>query len=57
MDFAQKPPAPFETSEGLEQLRFIENGYRMKVVETRYRSIGVDTPEDLENVKRMLLEQ
>ncbi len=52
--FAQKPPAPFETLEGLEQLRFLENGYRMKVVETSYRSIGVDTPEDLENVKRMM---
>lgn len=54
LDFAQKPPAPFETSEGLEQLRFLENGYRMKVVETNYRSIGVDTPEDLENVKKMM---
>ena len=54
LDFAQKPPAPFETLEGLEQLRFLENGYRMKVVETSYRSIGVDTPEDLENVKRMM---
>ena len=54
LDFAQNPPAPFETSEGLEQLRFLENGYRMKVVETSYRSIGVDTPEDLENVKKMM---
>jgi len=57
LDFAQKPPALFETSEGLEQLRFLENGYRMKVVETSYRSIGVDTPEDLEAVKRIMGEQ
>jgi len=54
LDFAQKPPAPFETSEGLEQLRFLENGYRMKVVETQYSSIGVDTPDDLEKVKKMM---
>ena len=54
LDFAQKQPAPFETSEGLEQLRFLENGYRMKVVETQYSSIGVDTPDDLEKVKKMM---
>ena len=55
--FAQMPPASFETLEGLEQLRFLENGYRMKVVETCYKSIGVDTPEDLEAVKRIMGEQ
>lgn len=55
LDFAQKPPAPFETSEGLEQLRFLENGYRMKVVETKYSSIGVDTPDDLEKVKKLMV--
>jgi 3-deoxy-manno-octulosonate cytidylyltransferase (CMP-KDO synthetase) len=55
LDFAQKPSTPFETSEGLEQLRFLENGYRMKVVETQYSSIGVDTPDDLEKVKMMIL--
>ena len=55
LDFATKPSTPFETNEGLEQLRFLENGYRMKVVETKYKSIGVDTPSDLENVKKMML--
>jgi 3-deoxy-manno-octulosonate cytidylyltransferase (CMP-KDO synthetase) len=55
LDFATKPSTPFEISEGLEQLRFLENGYRMKVTETKYKSIGVDTPEDLENVKKMIL--
>jgi len=54
LDFAQTPSTPFETSEGLEQLRFLENGYRMKVVETQYSSIGVDTPDDLEKVKKMM---
>jgi len=56
LDFAQMPPATFEVLEDLEQLRFLENGYRMKVVETHYRSVGVDTPEDLDKVKSMMLE-
>jgi 3-deoxy-manno-octulosonate cytidylyltransferase (CMP-KDO synthetase) len=54
LDFARMPPAPFEMLEGLEQLRFLENGYRMKVVETKYESVGVDTPEDLVKVRRMM---
>ena len=57
LDFAHTPPTPFEMLEGLEQLRFLENGYRMKIVETCYKSIGVDTPEDLETVKRVMGEQ
>ncbi len=55
LSFAQTPPAPFETLEGLEQLRFLESGYRMKVVETTYESVGVDTPEDLEKVRRIMM--
>jgi 3-deoxy-manno-octulosonate cytidylyltransferase (CMP-KDO synthetase) len=55
LNFAQTPPAPFETLEGLEQLRFLESGYRMKVVETTYESVGVDTPEDLEKARRIMI--
>ena len=55
LDFAQRPPALFEVLEGLEQLRFLENGYRMKVVETKYKSVGVDTPEDLAKARSMML--
>jgi 3-deoxy-manno-octulosonate cytidylyltransferase (CMP-KDO synthetase) len=43
-------PTLLELSEKLEQLRVLENGYRIKVVETAYDSIGVDTPGDLEKV-------
>lgn len=56
LGFAKMPPARLEMLEGLEQLRFLENGYRMKVVETTHKSIGVDTPEDLVMVRNMMLD-
>ncbi|MEI6214256.1 MAG: 3-deoxy-manno-octulosonate cytidylyltransferase [Desulfuromonadales bacterium] len=49
--FAAMPPGFLELSEKLEQLRAIENGVRIKVVETEFESIGVDTPEDLVKVQ------
>jgi 3-deoxy-manno-octulosonate cytidylyltransferase (CMP-KDO synthetase) len=47
-------PTPLERIESLEQLRALEHGIRIKAVETVYDTIGVDTPQDLEAVRRLL---
>lgn len=51
---ASLDPTPLELAESLEQLRALEHGIRIKTVETAYDSIGVDSPADLERVRRLL---
>jgi 3-deoxy-manno-octulosonate cytidylyltransferase (CMP-KDO synthetase) len=53
LTLAALPRTPLERLESLEQLRALEHGYRIKVVETAYTSVSVDTPEDLERVRRL----
>jgi len=55
LTLAALPQTPLELSESLEQLRALEHGYRIHAVETQHDSIGVDTPEDLDRVRRQLL--
>jgi 3-deoxy-manno-octulosonate cytidylyltransferase (CMP-KDO synthetase) len=54
LTYAKLPPTPLEQIEMLEQLRALEHGYKIKVVSVTHRSIGVDTPEDLKLVRRMI---
>ena len=54
LTYAKLRPTPLEMTESLEQLRALEHGYRIKVLKTNFKSIGVDTPEDLEKVNRLL---
>lgn len=50
LGYSALPVGPLERAERLEQLRALENGFRIRVVETEYDSLGVDTPEDLDRV-------
>jgi len=54
LQFPSLEPTPLEQAEQLEQLRALEHGYRIKLLETVHDSIGVDTPEDAQRVERLL---
>lgn len=54
LDFSELPQSPLEKAEKLEQLRYLESGRRIKMVETSHNGIGIDTPEDLERARLML---
>ncbi|AGB42293.1 3-deoxy-D-manno-octulosonate cytidylyltransferase [Halobacteroides halobius DSM 5150] len=54
LNYADLPATPLEQQESLEQLRALENGYKIKVVKTEHQSIGVDTKDDLEKVRKIV---
>ena len=55
--FINLPRSQLETREKLEQLRFLENGIKIKVLITPYKSVGVDVPADLLKVEKLLQEK
>ena len=52
--FTQLPPSLLEETEKLEQLRYLENGFRIRLTVTDIPTIGIDTPEDLEKARKRL---
>ncbi|TAN59874.1 3-deoxy-manno-octulosonate cytidylyltransferase [bacterium] len=53
-NFAKLEPTPLEQAERLEQLRAIENGFKIKVVETPFNPVSVDTDGDLKRVREII---
>jgi 3-deoxy-manno-octulosonate cytidylyltransferase (CMP-KDO synthetase) len=53
LHIAGLPATALERAEGLEQLRVLEHGFRIATAETTVDTVGVDTPEDLERVRRL----
>ena len=53
-EVTQLPQSPLEVAESLEQLRWLQNGYRIKVGLTNVETVGIDTPEDLQRAEEYL---
>ncbi|PIA26964.1 hypothetical protein AQUCO_08400018v1 [Aquilegia coerulea] len=51
------PPTPLQLEEDLEQLKVLENGYKMKVIKVDHDAHGVDTPEDVEKIESLMRER
>lgn len=54
LEFTKLPMKQLEIAEKLEQLRYLEYGKKIKIIETDFIGIGIDTPEDLEKAKKLI---
>lgn len=57
LKFSRTEPSFLEKKENLEQLRALENGYRLKIIKTSYRTLSVDTPQDIIKVEKILKQE
>ena len=57
LQFARTAPTTIETAEGLEQMRLIESGRKIRVLDSDFRSVGVDTPQELRRAAQLLDER
>ncbi|KAI5662578.1 hypothetical protein M9H77_21901 [Catharanthus roseus] len=55
--YPELPPTPLQLEEDLEQLKVLENGYKMKVIKVDHEAHGVDAPEDVEKIERFMRER
>ena len=54
-EITKLPQSSLEIAESLEQLRWLQNGYRIRVGETNIETVGIDTPEDLQRAEQLLM--
>ena len=54
--FPKMPATPMQTQEDLEQLKVIENGYKIKVIRVNHCAHGVDEPEDVASIEKIIAE-
>jgi len=52
--FSSLEMTPLEIAEKIECIRYLENGMKIKLIETDFIGVGIDTPEDLEKAKRLI---
>ncbi|WZY93234.1 hypothetical protein YC2023_065563 [Brassica napus] len=55
--YSELQPTPLQVEEDLEQLKVLENGYKMKVIKVDHEAHGVDTPEDVEKIESLMRER
>lgn len=55
--YPELPPTPLQLEEDLEQLKVLENGYKMKVIKVEHDAHGVDTPEDVAKIEDFMRER